>query len=174
MAKFESFLGEHPRVDPSAYVHPSAVVIGAVVIGAESSVWPNVTLRGDDGPVVIGSRSSIQDNSVIHCTQGLSFTTVGDRVTVGHAVVLHGCTIHDDVLIGMGAILLDEAVVESGAIVAAGTLVPPRKIVRAGTVVVGNPMRVMRACTEADLAMIDFSWRAYIKRTAEYLEARDS
>ena len=167
-SNWEAFDGKAPRVDARAYVHPSAVLIGEVVIGPESSVWPNVTLRGDDGPILIGARSSIQDNSVIHCTEGLSFTTVGDRVTVGHSVVLHGCTIHDDVLIGMGAILLDEVVVESGAIVAAGTLVPPRKRVTAGTVVAGNPMRVLRTCTDADREMIAFSWRAYVKRAAEY------
>ena len=79
---FEAFGGKLPRVDPSAFVHAAAVLIGDIIIGAESSIWPNVTLRGDDGPIVIGRRTSIQDNSVIHCTAGLSFTTVGDRVTV--------------------------------------------------------------------------------------------
>lgn len=164
----ESFGDKHPRVDPSAFVHARAVLIGDIVIGPESSVWPNVTLRGDDGPIVIGSQTSIQDNSVIHCTEGLSWTGVGDRVTVGHSVVLHGCTIHNDALIGMGAILLDNVVVESGALVAAGTLVPPGKVVRAGTVVAGNPMRVLRECRESDRQMIEFGWRAYVKRAAEY------
>lgn len=165
---WESFAGKLPRVDASAFVHASAVVIGDVVIGPESSVWPNVTLRGDDGPIIIGSRSSIQDNTVIHCTAGLSFTTVGDRVTVGHSVILHGCTIHDDVLIGMGAILLDNAVVESGALVAAGTLVPPGKVVRAGTLVAGNPMKVLRECGEREREMIEHGWRAYVQRVADY------
>jgi gamma-carbonic anhydrase len=165
---FEPFEDKHPRIDPSAYVHPSAVLIGEVVIGPESSVWPNVTLRGDDGPIVIGSQTSIQDNTVIHATEGLSRTRVGDRVTVGHGVILHGCTIHDDALIGMGSIVLDNAVVESGAMVAAGTLVPPGKIVRAGTVVAGNPMKVLRECRDTDRGMIDFSWRAYVRRAAQY------
>lgn len=165
----ESFAGKSPRIDPTAFVHPAAVLIGDVEVGAESSIWPTVTLRGDDGPIVIGPSSSIQDNSVIHCTEGLSFTRVGARVTVGHSVILHGCTIHDDVLIGMGSILLDNAVVESGALVAAGTLVPPGKVVEAGTLVAGNPMRILRRCTPRDLEMIDSSWRAYVRRSREYL-----
>ena len=168
----EAFQGVEPRVDATAFVHEAAVVIGHVEIGPRSSVWPNVTLRGDDGPILIGSQTSIQDNSVIHATEGLSYTTVGDRVTVGHSVVLHGCTIHDDVLIGMGAVLLDNVVVERGALVAAGTLVPPRKVVKAGTLVAGNPMRVLRVCGDKEREMIEVGWRAYVKRAAEYLAAR--
>jgi carbonic anhydrase/acetyltransferase-like protein (isoleucine patch superfamily) len=167
----EAFGGKFPRIDPSAFVHAAAVLIGDIVIGAESSVWPNVTLRGDDGPIVIGRQTSIQDNSVIHCTEGLSFTTVGDRVTVGHSVVLHGCTIHDDALIGMGSVLLDNAIVESGAIVAAGTVVPPRKVVRAGTLVAGNPMKLVRECGEKEREMIVNGWRAYVARAADYRRA---
>lgn len=172
MKVLEAFDNKLPRVHPSAFVHAAAVVIGDVEIGAQSSIWPNVTLRGDDGPIVIGSCTSIQDNAVIHCTEGLSQTTVGDRVTIGHSVILHGCTIHDEVLIGMGAVLLDNVVVESGALVAAGTLVPPGKIVRAGMLVAGNPMRVLRECADKDREMIAFSWNAYVKRAAEYLAAK--
>jgi carbonic anhydrase/acetyltransferase-like protein (isoleucine patch superfamily) len=98
----------------------------------------------------------------------MSFTTVGDRVTVGHSVILHGCTIHDDVLIGMGSILLDNAIVEAGAIVAAGTVVPPRKIVRAGTLVAGNPMKFVRECGEKEREMIVGGWQAYLERAADY------
>ncbi|HVI03351.1 MAG TPA: gamma carbonic anhydrase family protein [Enhygromyxa sp.] len=170
----EAFGDKHPRVDPTAFVHDAALLIGDVLIGPESSVWPHVTLRGDDGPIVIGSRTSIQDNTVIHCTEGLSWTRVGDRVTVGHSVILHGCTIHDDVLIGMGSILLDNVVVESGALVAAGTLVPPGKIVRAGTVVAGNPMKVVRECRDKDREMIEIGWRAYVRRAAQYARLRSS
>lgn len=164
----EPFAGKSPQIHPEAFVHAAAVLIGEVEIGAEASVWPNVTLRGDDGPIVVGARSSIQDNTIIHCTEGLSRTTVGERVTVGHSVILHGCTIHDDTLIGMGAVLLDKAVVESGAIVAAGTLVPPNRVVEAGTIVFGNPMRVLRACGDKDREMIEESWKAYVKRCHEY------
>src|SRR3954447_25988944 len=106
-----------PRVHPSAYVHERATVIGEVTIGAESSIWPGAVLRGDDGAIVIGEQTSIQDLSVIHATTGLSKTTVGTRVTVGHRVILHGCTIEDDCLIGMGAILLDNCVIGRGSFV---------------------------------------------------------
>lgn len=167
----ESFQGKTARVDASAYVHPAAVLIGEIEIGAESSVWPNATLRADDGPIVIGSQTSIQDNALIHCTEGMSVTTVGSRVTVGHSVVLHGCTIGDECLIGMGSILLDNAVIEAGAIVAAGTVVPPGKIVKAGTMVMGNPMKVVRECGDRDRDFIAFSWKAYVRRTAQYLAA---
>ncbi len=164
----EAFAGKLPQIDPSAYVHPAALLIGEVEIAAEASIWPHATLRGDDGPIRIGPRTSIQDNCVIHCTEGWSATSVGARVTVGHSVILHGCTIGDDVLIGMGSIVLDNAVVESGALVAAGTLVPPGKIVEAGTLVAGNPMRVVRKCGDKERAMIEGGWRAYLKRAHEY------
>jgi carbonic anhydrase/acetyltransferase-like protein (isoleucine patch superfamily) len=168
---FEAHAGKFPRIAPTAFVHRAAVLIGDIEIGEQSSVWPHVTLRGDDGPIRIGSQTSIQDNTVIHCTEGLSFTTVGSRVTVGHSVILHGCTIHDDVLIGMGAIVLDNAVIERGSLVAAGTLVPPGKRVEAGTLVAGNPMRVIRACAEKEREMIEHGWKAYVKRAGEYLAA---
>lgn len=167
----ETFAGQRPNIDPSAFVHASAVVIGDVEIGAESSVWPNVTLRGDDGTIEIGRQSSIQDGTVVHMTEGRSVTRVGNRVTVGHGVILHGCTVEDDCIIGMGAIILDNALIESGAIVGAGALVPPGKRVAAGTVVVGNPFSVLRECTPEDREFIEFSWREYVQRTHQYRQA---
>lgn len=164
----EPFEGHQPQIDPEAFVHRAAVVIGEVTLGALSSVWPTATLRGDDGPIRIGARSSIQDGTVIHNTEGLSTTTVGDRVTVGHRVILHGCTVGDDCIIGMGCIILDNAVIEPGCIVGAGALIPPGKRVETGTVVIGNPMRVLRACTPEDHASIEFSWREYVKRVGQY------
>ena len=169
----EPFEGHQPQIDPDAFVHAAAVVIGEVTLGALSSVWPTATLRGDDGPIRIGTRTSIQDGTVIHNTEGLSTTTVGDRVTVGHRVILHGCTVGDDCIIGMGCIILDNAVVEPGCIVGAGALIPPGKRVKAGTVVIGNPMRVLRTCTPADHESIEFSWREYVKRVGQY-RARDA
>lgn len=168
----ESFEGHTPEIDPAAFVHDSAVLIGQVFIAAQSSIWPQVTLRADDGPIRIGEKTSIQDGTTIHMTEGLSKTTVGDRVTVGHNVILHGCTIEDDVLIGMGAIVLDNAVVEKGAFVGAGALIPPNKVVKAGTMVVGNPFKVVRECSPRDTALIEFSWREYVKRTEQYLAKR--
>ena len=168
----ECFESHVPKVDASAFVHSAAILIGEVEVGPESSVWPTATLRGDDGPIRIGARTSVQDGAVVHNTEGLSTTTVGDRVTVGHRVILHGCTIGDDCIIGMGCIILDNAVVEPGCIVGAGAVIPPGKRVKAGTVVVGNPMRVLRTCTDKDTEFIEYSWREYVKRVAQY-RARD-
>lgn len=164
--------GDHaPQIHPEAFVHPSAVLIGQVTLGAESSVWPQVALRGDDGTITIGRQTSIQDGTVVHMTEGRSVTTVGDRVTVGHGVILHGCTVEDECIVGMGAIILDNAVVESGSIVGAGALVPPGKRVPAGSVVVGNPFTLLRPCRDSDREFIEYSWREYVKRTRQYRAA---
>src|SRR6266849_6832156 len=118
-----SFRGTAPRIAASAYIDPSAQIIGEVVIGERSSVWPNTSIRGDTGLITIGSESNIQDNSSLHLDAGVPLT-IGDRVTVGHGVMLHGCTIEDDALIGIGAIVLNGARIGSGSLVAAGALVP--------------------------------------------------
>jgi len=162
------FMGKAPRIHPEAFIHEAAVVIGDVVIGAESSAWPNATLRGDDGPIVIGDQTSIQDACVVHMVEDRSDVHIGSRVTVGHGAILHGCDIGDDCLIGMGAIILDNAVVGSNVIVSAGTLVPPGKQVPSGTVIKGSPFEIARECTEADLEFIEFSWTKYIERLRQY------
>lgn len=167
---FESF---RPHVDPTAFVHSAAVVIGQVTIGELTSVWPAAVIRGDDGPITIGAKSSIQDGAVLHNTEGHSVTNVGDRVTVGHKAILHGCTVEQDCIIGMGAIILDNAVIERNCIVGAGAVIPPGKRVEAGSVVVGNPMRLLRACNTHDLSWIEHSWKEYVTRTKQY-SARDS
>lgn len=167
----EAFDGKRPQIAPDAFVHSSAVVIGEVIVGSQSSVWPNVTLRGDDGAIIIGEKTSIQDGTTIHCTEGWSKTVIGPRVTVGHNVILHGCTVGEDCLIGMGSIILDNAVIEPGAFIAAGTLVPPGKVVPAGMMVRGAPFSVVRPCSDKDSAQISFSWQEYVKRTAQYLAA---
>jgi len=168
----EPFEGQWPRIDPSAFIHRAATVIGDVEIGRESSVWPGATLRGDDAPIRIGAQTSIQDGCVVHTTEGLSTTIVGDRVTVGHAAILHGCRIEDACIIGMGSIILDNAHVEHHCIIGAGALIPPNKRVPSGSVVVGNPMKILRACTESDLKAIEDGWKEYVTRTAQY-RARD-
>ncbi len=170
----QTYRGISPKVDPTAYVHPTAVLIGAVEIGPGSSVWPNTTLRGDDGPIVIGSQTSIQDGTVVHMTREQSQVSIGDRVTVGHGVILHGCTVHAQCIIGMGATLLDNAVIEAGCIIGAGTLIPAGKRIAAGHVVVGNPFRILRQVRDSDREFIEFSWREYADRTAEYRAAAAS
>lgn len=165
LERYRDFL---PKVDPTAFVHDRATVIGEVSIGAESSIWPTAVLRGDDGPLVIGERTSIQDGSVVHATTGFSKTTVGARVTVGHRVILHGCTVEDDCLIGMGAILLDNCVIGRGSLIGAGALVTVGQVIPPGSLVLGMPAKVVRPCGEKERAMIEMGWREYVERTHEY------
>ena len=168
----EPYRGVSPRVDPAAFVHQAATLIGDVEIGPRASIWPGAVLRGDDGPIRIGAETSIQDGSVVHMTSGLSRTTVGQRVTVGHGVILHGCTVEDECLIGMGAIVLDNAVVGRGSVIGAGALVTQNKHIPPGSLVYGNPAKVIRPCGDAERALIDNGWREYVERCREYLEAR--
>ena len=143
--------GRAPIIDASAAVHPTAVLIGEVRIGPECWIGPNATLRADQGPIVIGARTSIQDNCVLHTGPGGSLS-IGEEGQIGHGAMLHGCTIGRNVLIGMGAILLDDAVVEHDVIVAAAALVPARVRVPTGMLFVGSPGKVARPLTEADFA----------------------
>jgi len=138
-----------PRVDPEAYVHPDATVIGDVTIGAGSTVWPHAVLRGDYGRIVVGARTSIQDGSVIHATAELP-TVVGDDVVVGHLVHMECCTIHDRSLVGTGSIVLHRAVVESGALVGAGAVVPNGMRVPSGAMALGVPAKLREDCVDAD------------------------
>ena len=130
-----------PRIDPSAYVHPDAVVMGDVVIGAESSVWPGAVLRGDDGGIVVGARTSIQDNSVIHTTADHP-TRIGSDCVIGHIVHLEGCTIEDGALVGSGSVVLHRAVVRTGALVGANAVVPNDMEVPSGAMALGIPAKI--------------------------------
>ncbi len=130
-----------PDIHPDAYVHPDAVVIGNVTIGAEASVWPTAVLRGDEGAIVVGPRTSVQDGSVIHCTSREN-TIIGAEVTVGHNVHIEGATIGDRALISSGSVVLNGAEVGAGAVVAAGAVVSPNAQIPAGTMALGIPARV--------------------------------
>lgn len=164
----EPFDGTHPTLGEGAWVHPAAVVIGRVTLGADVSVWPNATLRGDEGRIVIGDGSNIQDGTTVHMTGGRSETIVGARVTVGHNCILHGCVIEDDVLIGMGAIVLDNARVGRGCYIGAGTLITGDKVIPPGSLVFGNPMRVVRPCGAREAEWIDYAWRHYIDNARKH------
>jgi carbonic anhydrase/acetyltransferase-like protein (isoleucine patch superfamily) len=170
MQPLESYKDHVPSIGAGAYVHPKAVVIGDVVIGAQSSIWPCAVLRGDDAPIRIGAQTSIQDGSVLHTTKDLSQLTVGDRVTVGHGVILHGCTVEDDCLIGMGATILDNAVIGAGSIVGACALVTMNTKIPPGSLVLGMPAKVIRPCGEKEQLMIVEGTKEYIERAQEYLE----
>jgi len=157
-----SFQGQAPQIAKSAYIDPRAVVIGNVTIGEDSSIWPGAVLRGDYNSIRIGARTSIQDNCVIHI-QGEEYSaSVGDNVTVGHGVILHGCTVESNCLIGMGSILLNGSKIGTGSIVAAGTLIPERMEVPPGSLVMGVPGKVRRAVTEAEREGIAVSAGHYV------------
>jgi carbonic anhydrase/acetyltransferase-like protein (isoleucine patch superfamily) len=144
------YCGIRPVLGNDVFLADSATVIGDVVLGDQASVWYSVVIRGDVFPIRIGARTNIQDGTVIHITNGKSATTIGDDVTVGHMALLHGCTVKDRTLIGMGAVVLDDAVVGEESIVAAGALVPPRMVVPPRSLVMGRPAKVARALTEKD------------------------
>lgn len=166
-----SFRGKHPQIAPSAYVDPSAQVVGDVVLGERSSIWLNVSIRGDVNSVRIGNETSIQDNTVLHVDSASEFRlTIGDRVTVGHRVVLHGCTIESDALIGIGAIVLNGAYIGKGAIVAAGALVPEGMNVPANSVAMGVPAKVRREVTAEERERFRTNVENYVKNTALYKE----
>jgi gamma-carbonic anhydrase len=148
------YKGKFPQIAASAYIDPAAVVIGDVVIGEESSVWPMCVVRGDVHHIRIGKRTNIQDGCVLHVMKDQYPLVLGDEVTVGHSVTLHGCNIHSHVLIGMGCIILNGAVIGENSIIAAGTLITERTVIPAGSLVMGSPGKVKRALTEADCESI--------------------
>ena len=162
------FGGRRPQVDPTALVVETAVVIGDVEIGARSSLWFGAVLRGDVFNIRVGEDTSIQDNSVIHVTHDRFATQVGSRVTVGHSVTLHGCTIGDQCIIGMGAVVLDQAVVGDRSIVGAGALVTPGTKIPPGYLAVGSPARPKRPLTDDELAWLDASALHYVELVRAY------
>lgn len=134
-------LGEkRPVIDPTAFVHPDAVLIGDVTVGPESSVWPTAVLRGDHGAIRIGAQTSVQDGTIVHCTRLLD-TRIGDRCVIGHNVHLEGCTIEDDCLIGINAVVMDGAVVGHGSIVAGGAMIKEGSVFPPGSIVAGVPAK---------------------------------
>jgi carbonic anhydrase/acetyltransferase-like protein (isoleucine patch superfamily) len=160
--------GHKPQIHPDAFVHPDATVIGQAIIGARSSIWPTTVLRADMGKIQIGEDSSVQDGTIIHLTEGWSETIVGDRVTVGHRVILHGCQVGDDCLIGMGSILLDNVKVGAGSLVAAGSLVPVGMDIPPGSFVRGSPAVIAGPIKEHHKAMIEGGWRTYTDYAKRY------
>lgn len=159
-------LGEHePVIHPEAFVHPDAVIIGSVTIGAHSSVWPCAVLRGDGEPIIIGERTSIQDGCVIHTTEELG-TIVGDDCVIGHLVHLEACTVHDGAQVGNGAIVLHRVHVHTGAIVAANAVVLNDTIVPPGAVAMGVPAKIREGM--ADPEMISSGAAGYLARTKRY------
>lgn len=174
-ATLRPFQGKHPQIDPTAYVDPMATVIGPAEIAADCSIWPMVSVRCDVHAIRIGARSNIQDNSCLHVTgpaepwpEGHPLI-IGEDVTVGHGVILHGCTIRDRCLVGMGAIVLDGAVLEEEVFLAAGSLVSPGKILEGGYLWRGSPAQKARPLTDAERAWLRISADNYVRLKNEYL-----
>ena len=171
----ENYIGElefgAPRIDPEAFVAPTAVVVGAVTLGPQSSVWYGAVLRADAEVIEIGAGSNVQDGSTLHSDPGFPLV-VGTGVTVGHRVVLHGARVDDDVLVGMGSIVMNGAHIGSGSIVAAGAVVTPGTQVPPGSVVAGVPAKVVRQATDDDLLHIRGNAAAYYERLPEARKVR--
>lgn len=164
-----TYQGLRPKIAESAFIEETAAVIGDVVIGEDSSVWFNTVIRGDVHFIRIGNRTNIQDLCVIHVSRDTYSTVLGDDVTVGHHVVLHGCIINDRVLIGMGAIIMDGAVIGEDCVVGAGALVTEQTVVPPKSLILGSPAKVKRAVTDKELAWIKESAHNYVRYAKQYL-----
>lgn len=165
-----SFKGKTPVVADGSYVDVSAQVIGDVEIGAESSVWMNVVIRGDVNGIRIGSRTNIQDLTMIHVMRGTHPTIIGNEVTIGHSAVIHGTTIEDRVLVGMTALLLNGVHVESDCVIAAGTLLTERTRVPARSLVMGRPGKIIRQLTDSEVAEIRWYSDNYVNYRLDYMK----
>lgn len=170
-----AFKGIKPQCAAGVYVDESATVIGEVVLGENASVWCGAVLRGDVNSITVGARSNIQDLSMLHVSHKTadkpegSPLRIGDDVTIGHQVMLHGCTIGHRVLVGMGSIVLDDAVVEDEVVIGAGSLVPPRKRLQSGYLYMGSPVKQVRLLTDAEKEHLRYSSKHYVKLAEQYL-----
>lgn len=162
-----NFNGNKPKIDPTVFVAPGAKIIGEVEIGAETTIWFNAVLRGDEGLIKIGNRCSIQDNSTIHLYEDAP-VIIEDEVTVGHNVILHGCKVGKRSIIGMGSSILDHVEIGEECIIGANTLIPPGKKIPPRSLVVGSPGKVVRELNQSDLDMIQLSIDTYVQKGYDY------
>ncbi|TMP78523.1 gamma carbonic anhydrase family protein [Pseudoalteromonas phenolica] len=175
-----SYKGIYPKLEKSVYVDESAVLVGDITMGEDSSVWPLVAARGDVNYIQIGERTNIQDGSVLHLTRKSANNPegypliIGDDVTVGHKVMLHGCKLGNRILVGMGAIVMDNAIVEDDVIIGGGALVPPNKKLESGYLYVGSPVKQARPLTDSELAFLKISALNYVELKDDYLAESDS
>jgi carbonic anhydrase/acetyltransferase-like protein (isoleucine patch superfamily) len=169
------FMRKNPAFGARVYVAPAAHVSGSVTLGDDASIWPMAVVRGDVNRIVLGARTNVQDGCVLHVTHESDWQPeggpllIGDDVTIGHAAVLHACTLGDRCLVGMGAVVLDGAVLEPDSLVAAGSVVSSNKRVESGTLWRGNPARPARDLTEAEISYLRYSARHYVKLKDLYL-----
>lgn len=171
MALVLPFNGKTPHLDPTAWAAENATLIGELTVGPHSTIWFGAVLRADVAPIRIGARTNIQDGSVLHATTDLSTCVLGDEVTVGHRVVLHGCTVGNRVLVGMGSVVLDLAELGDEVLLAAGSLVTPRTKLPAGHLCVGSPAKAVRPLHDRERDMIRAGWQSYLE-LAEHYAAR--
>ena len=174
MAVVKPYKGTFPKIHPSVYMSDNVYVIGDVEIGEDSSLWFGAVVRGDVNYIRIGKRTNIQDNSVVHVTHDTGPTIVGDNVTVGHRVILHGCVLGNNILVGMGAILMDGVEVEDHVIIGAGALVTQNKKIPSGVLVAGVPAKVIRDLREEEIRMIEESAQNYVQYKNVYLNQSSS
>jgi carbonic anhydrase/acetyltransferase-like protein (isoleucine patch superfamily) len=163
-----SYKNYTPTIDTTAFIAPTAIIVGDVIIGANSSVWFQSVLRGDVASIRIGNRTNIQDGTVIHVSRNGGDSIIGDDVTIGHKVILHACTLQNKSFVGMGAIILDGAVIETGGMLAAGSLLTSGKIIKAGELWAGSPAKFFRNLTEKEAQFISTSADNYAKLILEY------
>ncbi|MBX3229912.1 MAG: gamma carbonic anhydrase family protein [Labilithrix sp.] len=163
-----SLNGVMPQLHPSVWIAPNATVIGDVVIGEGSSVWFGAVLRGDVFPIRIGARTNVQDNAVVHVTNGRAATTIGDDVTIGHSAIIHGCTVGNRCLVGMGSTVLDNAVIEEDVFVAAGSLVPPGARIESGGMAIGRPAKRVRPLNDMDRMEVAGAAALYVQYAQDH------
>lgn len=154
-------------IDKSVFIADGAKIIGDVEIGKNSSVWFNAVIRADSDKVKIGENSNVQDNSVIHTSEGFG-VQIGDNVTIGHGAIIHGCTVKDNVMIGMGAIVLNGAVIEENSIIGAGALITQGKVIPSGSLAFGNPCKIVRQLTDEEISSISRNAKSYVKEAEKY------
>jgi carbonic anhydrase/acetyltransferase-like protein (isoleucine patch superfamily) len=161
MALIQSIKGVSPKIPDSCFLAENSTIVGDVKVGEDCSIWYNAVIRGDVNSIEIGEETNIQDGAVIHCTYQKAATIIGSRVSIGHKAIVHGCTIKDDVLIGMGAIVMDHVVIESGSIVAAGAIVTAGTKIEANSIYAGIPAKKMKAVSEENFEMIKRTSKNY-------------
>jgi carbonic anhydrase/acetyltransferase-like protein (isoleucine patch superfamily) len=170
-----TFRGHTPRIGDRVLIDPQALVLGDVELGDDVSVWPGAIVRGDMHTIRIGARTSVQDGSVLHITHASDFNpggwplTIGSEVTIGHNATLHGCTLGDRILVGMGAIVMDGAVIENDVVIAAGALVTPKKTLESGYLYAGSPAKQVRPLSEKEMAFFSYSAGNYVRLKDEHI-----
>lgn len=176
-ANIMAYQDQFPEISAGVYIHPSATVIGQVKLGENVSVWPGTVIRGDVNHIHIGAGTNVQDLSVLHVSHKSTWNPagapliIGNNVTIGHKVILHGCTIEDECLIGMGSIVMDKVVVQKHVLLAAGSLVPEGKVLESGYLYMGSPAKKIRALTEQEIAHLMYSANNYMRWKDDYLQA---